>query len=97
MKILIGQNLYTVSDDFHAVDDGALGITYKNRSLIEISSQQSPDTRRYTLFHELMHAVADHVGVQDEEKLDEESWISRISPTLLDVLSTNEGLLTSLL
>lgn len=97
MKVLIGQNLYEIKEDHHANDNGALGVTYKSSSVIDLSPAQSVDAKRYTLFHEIMHAVADHVGVKDEETMDEETWISRVSPTLLDVLSTNQELLVKIL
>jgi Zn-dependent peptidase ImmA (M78 family) len=97
MKLLVGQNLYSVEIDTKSTVRGCDGETYKNKSEILIAPNLSKDMYRYVLFHEILHAVCEHVGIQDKEKLDEETWISRVSPTLLDVLSTNTELLTTIL
>lgn len=93
MEIKVGHLIYEVSYD-HVAD--AWGATFHETSQIRISPQLSPEESKGTLLHEVIHACCNFAGIQDKEKLDEETWISRVSPILLTVLRENPKLLETL-
>lgn len=72
--------------------EGRRGATFKELQEIRINPSLHPDLKETTLIHEILHACADFVGVEDE-KLSEEDWIKRISPVLTRVLKDNPNLL----
>lgn len=75
--------------------EGRRGATFKELQEIRINPSIHPDLQQVTLIHEVLHACADFVGIEDE-KLTEEDWIKRISPVLTQVLKDNPKLLVSL-
>jgi len=70
------------------VANGDCGICSKTYKTITID-QEIPDQEE-TLLHELLHACCDFAGMEDDEKLTEEEFISRISPILYTVLTENK-------
>lgn len=59
---------------------------------IFIDPNQSPDTKRDSLMHEILHAVDDLAGIKQREE-----EINRRSPILLMVLRDNKQLIKQLL
>lgn len=97
MDIRVGSLTYSVRNEATEYENGHCGATYHQLSQINIAPMLSDGEYRSTLLHEVMHACAHFVGIDQEEKLDEEQWISKFSPTLLMVLRDNPQLLTALL
>lgn len=69
--------------------EGRRGATYKELQEIRINPSLHDDLKAITIVHEVLHACADFVGIEDE-KLTEEEWIKRISPALTNVLQNNK-------
>ena len=55
---------------------------------ITIRSDLLPDAAKDTLLHEISHAIAFHLGIEDPAP--EEVWVSKIATGLRTVLAENE-------
>lgn len=55
---------------------------------ITIRSDLLPDASKDTLLHEISHAIAFHLGIEDPAP--EEVWVSKIATGLRTVLAGNE-------
>lgn len=89
MRIKAGPSVYTVrsSRDLNA----ELGTTDCDRLEILLSTEQSPERRRVTLMHEVLHVVFDLAGIGiGEDK--EEDLIRPLTPALLQILRDNPAL-----
>lgn len=93
MKINIAGREWQVVKGDGEHQEGRRGATYKELQEIRINPSIHPDLQQVTLIHEVLHACADFVGIEDE-KLTEEDWIKRISPILTQVLKDNPHLTT---
>jgi len=80
--------IWRVVEDGTEHQEGRRGATYKELQLIRINPSLHQDLKDVTLVHELLHACADFVGIE-EEKLTEEDWIKRIAPTFTNILKNN--------
>lgn len=96
MNIKVGPLSYVVRIEATEYENGHCGATYHQLSQINISPNLSTGEYRSTLLHEVMHACAHFAGIDQEEKIDEETWITKLSPTLLMVLSDNPHLIGAL-
>jgi len=65
-----------------------LGITCLHEGRIVVSLEGGPSVARVTLLHEVEHVVNDVCGI-GTQRLSEEEWIHRTTPTLLDTLRRN--------
>lgn len=90
--IIIGGRLWTIKKDNSEHQEGRRGATFKELQEIRINPSLHPELQFCTLIHEMLHACADFVGIEDE-KLTEEDWIKRIAPTLAQVIKQNSDLL----
>jgi hypothetical protein len=97
MEIRVGALTYTLKHEATEYENGHCGSTYHQLSQINIAPMLSDGEYRSTLLHEVMHACAHFAGIDQEEKLDEEQWISKFSPTFLMVLADNPRLIDVLL
>lgn len=96
-KISIGPYLYSLQAMPGMADtDGTVGVTYVSKTLIRYDSEQSPAMQRATVLHEVLHAVAHTVGIDDEVELTQEAVIGRIDGILLGVLRDNPDLVAYL-
>ena len=91
-KIIIGGRIWKIILDNAEHQEGRRGATYKELQEIRINPSIHQDLQETTLIHEILHACADFVGIENE-KLTEEEWIKRISPTLAQVIKQNFRLL----
>ena len=91
-KIIIGGRIWSIIYDNAEHQEGRRGSTYKELQQIRINPSIHKDLQDTTLIHEILHACADFVGIEDE-KLTEEEWIKRISPTLAQMIKQNPDLL----
>ena len=90
MKTLnIGGRTWNVVEGEHEHQEGRRGSTFKELQEIRINPSIHQELKEVTLVHEILHACADFIGIEDE-KLDEEDWIKRISPVLTQVLKSND-------
>lgn len=65
---------------------------------VDTTAAAAPDTRRDTLLHEVLHAVAFTAGISAElGNTKEEEIIRRMSPLLLDTLRRNPALVAYIL
>ncbi len=63
-----------------------------NQQVIRIDSRNARDEQADTLLHETLHACCHFAGIDVEEKLTEEDFVTRISPILHTVLKENHSL-----
>ncbi len=86
-KIKAGVMVYEVVYD-DTMDD-LVGETISDSLIVKISSKLPPKAQEETFLHELLHVASRMAGINDKEKLDEEAFISRISPSLFTLLEEN--------
>lgn len=73
------------------------GTTNHHALRIIIDPSQAPRAMRDTTLHETLHAITDLVGLRAELTTDEEEqFVTRVSPALLDVLQRNPDLVAFL-
>lgn len=96
MEVKVGPIRYRITEDSSEIEEGRCGVTYKQTARIRINPSLSADVRKETLLHEMLHAICSICGIDDEDRLTEEEWISRVSPILLMVLQENPDLLSEL-
>ncbi len=60
-----------------------------SRNLIELQSGESPSYTMATFWHEVMHAIATHMGMKDVN--DNEEWIDKLGQGVAQVLKTKKG------
>lgn len=76
-----------------AIDwDAKWGYTDHTHSVIYIHPDVNPYLARVILMHEILHAAAFVAGCAYDTELDEEDWVLRVSPILLNILDMNPEL-----
>jgi Zn-dependent peptidase ImmA (M78 family) len=73
------------------------GYTDHERGQILIHPNTTPQMRKVTTLHEVMHSVAFAAGQLDNRKRSEEDWVVMVAPLLLDTLKRNPALAAYLL
>jgi len=89
MMVKIGMREYTIMYDDLEADNDRRGCTYPQKGIIRIDPNLPDALKQITIFHEIMHAVADYVGIDSDEKYTEEEFITHIAPTLLQTIKEN--------
>lgn len=85
----IGSQSWYVVDAPRLSDDGLRGKCYRDRGLIEIDPNLPADQYQVTLLHELLHACTKFVGIECEDKLTEEDFVTKLAPILHTMLIEN--------
>lgn len=70
-------------------DEEIHGDCNPNRLVIRIDADLPPTVKEATFMHELLHAVASTVGIQNEEELIEEQFVTRMSDVLYGTIEAN--------
>jgi hypothetical protein len=70
-------------------DEEAYGICQREQHRITIEERLCDPEREETLLHEALHAVCEQAGIGENEKLTEEQFISRLSPSLYAMMKDN--------
>jgi hypothetical protein len=105
-EVLVGPYRYEIIDDLIALHHASVrerdpldGYCSPRRQQILVDTQKShPGSSRYTLLHEILHALTDLSGHSKEwGDDDEEAFVTRFTPLLLDVLRRNPKLVDYLL
>jgi len=65
------------------------GVCSTDHLFIEIDNRLPQVQKEITFLHEIIHACSDFIGLQDDERLDEESICSRYDDILYTVLKEN--------
>lgn len=68
-------------------------IDYRAQKIV-LADDAEVERRRITLLHEVLHACTEQVNLKDND--DEETFVSRVSPLLLQVLRENPDLVAYL-
>jgi len=87
-EINICGNTWKIKIDSAEGQDDNNGSSYNLLQEIRIDPNIHHELKDSTLVHEILHACANFVGM-DDAKLTEEEWVSRIAPTLTRVLKDN--------
>jgi len=88
-KLKIGATEWSVTRTNIALEDSSCGLCVKMEHRLEIDKDLIPAVAEETFLHEVLHACCDFAGIQHEEELTEEQFISRVSPILYTVLKEN--------
>lgn len=96
-SLKVGPYDYRITVDA-ALDDGGLrGITDTDEHYIRLNPKLPPGLMRTTLLHEALHAVATSgAAINQDDKLPQETWISRIEAPLAALLRDNPQLVAFL-
>lgn len=94
--IRVGPYTFTIKVFPEIIETGAYGDTHVSKTAIRYSPELSPAMERATILHEVLHATAHSVGIDDTVELNQETLIQRIDGALLAVLRDNPDLLTYL-
>jgi hypothetical protein len=89
-RIDVGPYRYRLVVDADRLPDGLYGQCDKGHQSIAVHPWQSPRRMRVTVLHEVLHACADVVGVDDDKA--EERVVTVLAPALLAVLRDNPRL-----
>lgn len=95
--IVVGPFDYTITVDTDAINVKQVeersmlyGCTSRQRGEIHLHPDNSPSVMRETFLHEVLHTVTNVAGLDAELATeDEERFVRRVSPILLDVLRRN--------
>lgn len=90
-RIVVGPYEYRVLVDEDRIPGELFGLCDKGKHVISIHPDQSPARLRSTLMHELLHALCDLTGVDDDKA--EERIVTVTAPALLSLLRDNPKLL----
>jgi hypothetical protein len=100
--IEVGPFTYTVTTDrtdvleeCHERDARLLGHTDNNTLAIWIAPDYPAGAKRDTILHETLHAIL-HVTHLDADIEDDEAFVRRLTPPLLDLLRSNPELVAYL-
>jgi len=92
-KIKIGGQVYKViTDNEICTNFNALGVTFKDKSLIVLKDDAPDDVILDTLIHEMLHGVCANY-LFDPERADEEEIVTALAHGLTQVLRDNPKLL----
>lgn len=98
-RIVVGPFTYRVTHDRATMnarcrtEGGDLMGSAEHRSLtIDLDPDQAPGQKRDTVLHEVLHTITEMTGLALVWGNDDEDFIRRISPVLLDVLRRNPKL-----
>jgi hypothetical protein len=89
-RLQVGPFRYEVVVDDARIPPDLFGQCDKGQHVIALHPHQSPDRLRATLVHEVLHALCDLTGVDDDKG--EESIATALAPALLGVLRANPRL-----
>jgi hypothetical protein len=102
--IKVGSRIYKVSArrrDLHRtqseIQQSVLGATMNHRLKIHLDKKAAAGVVQETLLHEVLHAVTEFTGLDDNLGESEEDFVNRLSPVLLQVLRDNPELVEYLL
>lgn len=103
-SVKVGPAVYSVSADEKELlaacreeRSDLLGRTEHRQTRILLRPDQSPSCMRDTLLHECLHAVFEMTGIATEVGPDdEEKFVRRLTPAILDMLRSNAPLLACL-
>lgn len=88
-KLKIGHATWTIKRNHELIDREENGCTHHQLQEIHIRSAMTEQKEEETLFHEILHACWDFVGLERDH---EEDTINRLTPILLTVLKENPKL-----
>jgi hypothetical protein len=89
-RIVIGPYEYRVVVDADRIPADLYGLCDKGKHVISLHPEQSPTRLRSTLVHELLHALCDLTGVDDDKA--EERIVTVLAPAVLALLQDNPRL-----
>lgn len=89
-KVVVGPFTYTVVVDEGRIPSDLYGACDKGHHIISLHPNQSAQRLRVTLVHELLHALCDVTGVDDDKV--EERVVTVLAPVLLGLLRGNPRL-----
>jgi len=89
--VVVGPYEYRVVVDDARIPPDLYGLCDKGRHTISLHPDQSPIRLRSTLVHELLHALCDLTGVDDDKA--EERIVTVLAPALLELFRTNPRLI----
>lgn len=104
-NVAVGPYVYTITDDIVELSRASVkerdpldGYCSPRRQQILVDTDSShPGSSRYTLLHEVVHAIVDVTGHSKQwGDQDEEEFVTRFTPVLLDVLRRNPDLVAYL-
>lgn len=95
-SVRVGPYTFTITVFPEIIETGAYGDTHVSKTAIRYSPDLSPAMERATILHEVLHATAHSVGIDDTAELNQETWIQRIDGALLAVLCDNPDLIAYL-
>jgi len=87
-KLKVGYQTYDIKACGDLADRGEMGVTYKNRQLIEYSPNLQPRELADTLIHEILHCIC-HSYIPDVQRADEEEVVTMLAHGLTQVLRDN--------
>jgi Zn-dependent peptidase ImmA (M78 family) len=89
-SVMVGPYRYKVVVDDARIPPDLYGLCDKGKHTISLHPDQSAVRLRSTLVHELLHALCDLTGVDDDKA--EERIVTVLAPALLEVLRKNPRL-----
>lgn len=89
-SVTVGPYRYKVVVDDARIPPDLYGLCDKGKHTISLHPDQSAVRLRSTLVHELLHALCDLTGVDDDKA--EERIVTVLAPALLEVLRKNPRL-----
>jgi hypothetical protein len=99
--VRVGPYTYQVELDGDAIhhehQDVVWGVTENGNQRILLDSRIAADHQKCTLLHEVLHACLHAAGVSPGTELEDEAFISHVTPTLLATLKDNPALVLGLL
>ena len=90
-SITVGPYRYGVTVDDARIPPDLYGLCDKGKHVVALHPDQSAVRLRSTLMHELLHALCDLTGVDDDKA--EERIVTVLAPALLALLRENPRLL----
>ena len=90
-KVVIGPYDYRIVIDADRIPADLYGLCDKGKHVISLHPEQSATRLRSTLIHELLHALCDLTGVDDDKA--EERIVTVLAPAMLAMMQDNPRLL----
>ena len=88
MRIFVETQPELEFENEHGEPHKAYGMFFPGYPGIVLNTDNGPERMKYTLVHEVLHAIVNQTNILTE---DEEALVSRMAPALLDFIRDNKA------